>query len=315
MDLKRLARSQFGLVTRAQALQELSPAALRWRLERDSWRRVHPGVYSVHSERLDWMARASAALLFYGVSAALSMHSAAHLLGLEAREPAIVEVDTHAATQRRRRPGVRVRRRRRLPVATRRGLTVTAPAFTVIDLGDDPLASREDAVAIVARAVQRRRTTVTALADELRQRRTHRHRRALELSLGIVDAGAESVLEVDFVVRVLRAHGLPELRIAVPDASPSGRIRRDFVDDKHNVIVELDGLVAHEGRRRQDNRRDRHAAARGQITLRAEWMDVYDEACQLASDIFATLRSRGYRGVLTSCGPRCRSLRDLDRLA
>lgn len=53
MDLKRLARSQFGLLTRDQALAELSVAALRWRIERGTWQAIHPGVYCVHAEVLD----------------------------------------------------------------------------------------------------------------------------------------------------------------------------------------------------------------------------------------------------------------------
>lgn len=243
------------------------------------------------------------------------MNSAAYLLGLDARQPPLVQIDTPASTQRQRRPGIRTRRRRRLVTVTRRGLTVTAPAFTALDLGDDPRASREDAIAVAARAVQRRKVTTAALASELRLRRTHRHRRALELSLGIVADGAESVLEVGFVVRVLRAHGLPAMRMAVPDRVAGQSIRRDFVAEDHNVVVELDGRLAHEGRRSQDNRRDRRAAARGQITLRAEWVDVFYETCQLAADVFATLRSRGFQGVLAPCGPNCGALRHLGLIA
>lgn len=314
MDLKRLARSQFGVITRAQALGSLSDEALRWRLERGTWRAVHPGVYAVHAERLDWLARASAALLFYGSSAALALDSAAHLLELDARQPPILRVDVPATTQRQRRPGIRVRRRRRLETVTRRGLRVTAPAFTVLDLGDTA-ASREDAIAVAARAVQRRKTTPAELACELSARRTHHHRRALELSLGIVAEGAESVLEVGFVTRVLRAHGLPDMRMNVPDEAGGRSIRRDFVDDAHRVVIELDGRIAHEGRRGEDIRRDRSTAAHGRITLRAEWVDVHFEPCQLAADVFGTLRSRGYRGDLVTCGPRCGAFRHLGQSA
>src|SRR5699024_5652813 len=107
----------------------------------------------------------------------------------------LIQVDILVTARRQRRPATTVRRRRRLVTAYRRGLPVTAPAFTVIDLGDLPTASREDAIAVAARAVQQRAVRVGQLVTELDRRRTHRHRRALELSLGIVAEGAESVLE------------------------------------------------------------------------------------------------------------------------
>lgn len=305
MDIIALAQAQHGVVTRAQALERLSPGELRWRLERGTWLTVHPGVYQTHTGSLDWMGRASAALLFHGPGAALALQSAAHLLGIETVAPAVLQVDVPSTTQRGRRPGVRVRRRRRLVTVSRRGLTVTAPAFTVLDLGDHPLASRQDAIAVAARAVQRRRVTVEDLVGELAARRTHRHRRALELSLGIVADGAESVLEVDFVLRVVRAHGLPAFRMAVPDVVAGRSIRRDFVHDAHRIVVELDGRLGHEGGRRSDIRRDRGTSASGGVTIRAEWLDVYDEPCALAADLAATLASRGFRGRPVGCGPRC----------
>lgn len=305
MNLDRLARHQYGVITRAQALQQLTPAAVRWRLDRGRWRVVYPGVYRVHTGELDWLGRASAALLTCGDGATLALASAAYILGMDTRPPQVLQVDVPNATRRHRPAGVRIRRRRVIRSVRRRGLIVTTVAATVLDLGDVPSASREDAIAVAARSVQQRRVTVEALAAELGARRTHRHRRALELSLGIVAEGAESVLEVDFVRRVLRGHGLPPMRMAVPDHAAGRSIRRDFVDDDHSVIVELDGLLAHEGRRGQDIRRDRSTAARGGVTLRADWGDVHADACRLAVDIFGTKRSRGYRGVIQPCGPGC----------
>jgi very-short-patch-repair endonuclease len=315
MDLAQLATSQYGVVSRAQALDHLSPDSVRWKLSHRVWQRVHPGVYAVHTQQLDWVARASAALLFYGEGAALSLESAAFWWGLDSRQPLVVHVDVPIGTQRGKRTFVKVRRRRRLETKRRKKLLVTSPAFTVIDLGDVATADREDAVAVAARAVQRRKVTAADLVAELGKRRTHRHRRALELSLGIVADGAESLLEVDFVTRVLRAHGLAEMRMAVPDHVGGVSIRRDFVDDAHQVVVEVDGRIAHEGRRGADIRRDRSTAARGSVTLRAEWVDVHFEACQLAADIFATQRSRGYQGMLNACGPGCKAAIHLRRSA
>lgn len=305
MDLSQVATGQHGVLTRAQALTELSEAALRWRLRRGDWHRVHPGVYQVHNGQLDWFGRASAALLCYGEGAALALESAAFVLGIESRPPALVQVDVPALNRRERRPGVRLRRRRRLETVRRRGLLVTSPDFTVLDLGDLPGASRADAIGVTARAVQRRQATVAGLTAELAFRRTHRHRRALELSLGVVADGAESVLEVEFVTRVLRPHGLPPMRLAVPDWADGRSIRRDFVDDDHGVVMEVDGRLGHEAERGRDIRRDRSTAAEGRITLRCDWVDVCYEPCALAADLHATASRRGFRGPLLACAPGC----------
>lgn len=245
MDLDTLARRQHGVVSRRQALEHLTAEAIRWRLSRGDWSRVHAGVYRVHTGELSWLGRASAALLRLGDGAALSGSAAAHLLGFEDAAPAVLTLAVPHECQRTRVPGSRVVRRRRLVTTTRRGLRVVAAAQTVLDLGDSFGATRQDAVAVAARAVQRRRVTVDQLVTELAARRTHQHRRALELALGVIDAGAESGLEVGFHQDVVAAHGLPSMRMAVPDTGEAGSIRRDFEEVERRVIVEVDGRIGH----------------------------------------------------------------------
>lgn len=311
MDLDARARTQSGVITRAQALTELSVEQIRWRLRRGEWLRVHPGVYQVHSGPIRRQARLVAALLYYGPDAVLSRETAAHLWGIETREPTIIHIDLPHGRHVVRLPGVRVRRRRRLASVTHRGRPLTAPAFTVLDLADHPTVSRDDAIAVVARAVQRRVVTVDELASELRARRTHRHREALELALGVVAAGAESGLEVAYHATVIRAHGLPPMRMAVPDAVGGSAIRRDFVNETFGVIAEVDGRLGHEADgRARDARRDRKTLARGMVTARQTWGEVRFTPCELAADLFGIYRSRGYAGVLTPCSPTCGAARD-----
>lgn len=306
MDLDQLGRRQHGVVSRAQALLAITPAAVGWRLQRGLWATVHPGVYRIHTGSLDWLGRASAALMACGIGAALELGSAAYVHGIETRPPPMIQVAVPHSARRRRPVGVRMRRRRVLEPVQRRGLSVTSVATTVMDLADLATASREDAIAVAARAVQKRKVSVEALACELRSRRAHRQRLALELSLAIIAHGAESVLEVEFVERVLLAHGLPLMQMAVPGTVAGRSIRRDFVDAECGVVVELDGRLGHEGERGRDNVRDRRTAAEGGVTVRAEWVDVRFEPCQLAFDIFATRRSRGAPQDITPCGPGCR---------
>ncbi|WP_425308956.1 DUF559 domain-containing protein [Ammonicoccus fulvus] len=305
MELDDLVKNQHYAVSRSQALQHLTPAALRWQLKKGLWRTFHPGVYIAHAGPLTWMTRANAALLSCGKDSALALGSAAYLLGINDTEPQILNVHLPNNVSRNRPTGVRIRRRKPFVTVVRKGLRVTPPAMTVLDLGDLATASREDAIAVATRAVQRKKVTVEELIEKLDKRRAHRHRHALTLALGVVAEGAESVLEVDFVQQVLLAHGLPLMRMAVPDEVGGKSIRRDFVDDEHKIVLEVDGTIAHEGQRRRDNRRDRGTAAQGAQTLRAGWVDVYYETCELALDIFHTKQHRGFGGEIRQCGPTC----------
>lgn len=305
MELDDLIKNQHFAVSRAQALKHLTSSAIQWRVKKGLWRPMHAGVYITHAGPLTWMTRANAALLSCGKGSALALDSAAYVLGINDKQPQILHVDVPRTVSRKRPTGVRVRRRRSFDTIDRRGLTVTGPETTVLDLGNRPTASREDAIAVAARAVQRKVSTVDKIAAKLEGRRAHRHRHALNFALGVVAEGAESVLEVDFVQQVLLAHGLPLMRMAVPDEVGGKTIRRDFVDDEHKIVLEVDGTLAHEGQRRGDNRRDRGTAAQGALTLRAGWVEVYYETCDLAMDIFHTKQHRGYDGGITQCGPAC----------
>ena len=106
-------------------------------------------------------------------------------------------------------------------------------------------------------------------------------------------------------------HGLPPMRMAVPDAVGGSAIRRDFVNETFGVIAEVDGRLGHEADgRARDARRDRKTLARGMVTARQTWGEVRFTPCELAADLFGIYRSRGYAGVLTLCSPTCGAARD-----
>lgn len=315
MDLNQTAWLQSGVITREQALSAMTPEALRWKLRRGDWQKLYPGVYLTHTGEATWAARCRATLFHYGAGAALSMESAAYVMGIERQEPAHIHVDVPHPTYIKPVPGVRARRRRRLPVIRRGGLLVTEPAFTVLDLADHRFASRDDALAVAARAVQRRATTVEALAVELNLRRAHRHRLALQLALGAIAQGAESGLEVTYLNRVILRHGLPPMRLAVPDQLAGSSIRRDFENEEFGVVSEVDGRLGHEGEGRiKDARRDRKTLATGRVTVRQGWVDVHFSPCELAGELFCIYRGRGYRGGIMLCSPMCQVQRHIAAL-
>src|SRR3954451_7934986 len=73
-----IAAGQFGIVSVGQCLNVgLSKDALRVRLERGAWTRVHRGVYAVGPSRLTPDQRDMAALLFAGPHSVLCSLSAA----------------------------------------------------------------------------------------------------------------------------------------------------------------------------------------------------------------------------------------------
>ena len=316
MDLAATARSQHGVVTLQQAVAAgMTEDAVHWRVRSGRWRHLAAGLYATTPGDLSWLGRASAALL-RAEEGALSLRSAAYVHGFEPKPPAIITLAVPRDRHMRRLPGTRVARRRRLEVVTRRGLAVTTLAQTAIDLADLRGTSWREAVSICAGVVQQTPATTDDLATELRARKRHSHRKILQVGLGIVAVGAESGLEVGFVTEVVRDHGLPMPSLQTPESirrpgvavqgldggeSPS-RLRRDAEFVEHGVIAELDGLLGHVGAGMfLDRRRDRKAAAQGKLTVRAGWVDVVGDPCELAADLGAALRSRGWPGRAVPC--------------
>ena len=307
MDLDALLRSQHGVCSAAQALEAgLTEDAIRWQVTSKRWTRIGRGLYRAQTGELDWLGRAHAAVLRGGADCALSLRAAEHLHGVAATPPPVISVAVPSGRSVTRLPGTRFRSHAGLQVVRRRGLPVTSAEQTVLDLADLPGVEWREAVGMAARWVQRRRTSPEALAVALAGRARHRHRRILTVALGVVAEGAESLMEVSYVRRVEQPHGLPRASMQVPD----GTVRRDFEYDRWLVVVEVDGRLGHEGEHlAADRRRDRRAAGTGRVTLRAGWVDVEGDPCQLAVDVYAALRARGLTDPIRACGPRCAARR------
>jgi len=307
VEWHELARRQHGVLGAEQAaLAGLTSSEVRWRLTSGRWQSLGRGLYLTHSGEVSWIQRAQASVLRAGRGGVLTGISAAYLHGLLAQPPTRVTL----AIPRSRRvvplPWMTVQRRNDLPVVVRRGLPVLAAPWTVLDLAGAPQATWRDAVAECARAVQRRRVTVSQLVIALDCRPRHRHRRVLEVALGAVGEGAESLPEVGYLIRVQRRHALPPGSPQRVDGSTSGVVRRDFWYRAYGVVVEVDGRLGHEGPGMwRDRRRDRSAARDGLVTLRCGAAEIEAAPCELAADVAATLRARGYAGPITACGLRC----------
>jgi very-short-patch-repair endonuclease len=122
------------VVTRGQLLGlGFSVKAIEHRVGKGRLHLVQRGIYAVGRPELTLDGRFIAAVLACGPAAALSHESAAQLWGIRPVRPGAIEISTTGKAERRR-PGIVLHRRTALDITTRRGIRVTTPVCTLIDL-------------------------------------------------------------------------------------------------------------------------------------------------------------------------------------
>src|SRR4051794_10338626 len=132
--IARIAASQHGVVTRAQALAAgLSRRSIANRLDKGSLIRVHRGVYRVGHMAPNVNATFIAAVYACGDGAVLSGRAAAHLLGLVKGARPDPEV---TAPGERIVVGVATRRSREIEAMLWQNIPVTTVARTLVDLAE-----------------------------------------------------------------------------------------------------------------------------------------------------------------------------------
>lgn len=281
--IARLAGRAHGVVTRAELLRAgVSCREIQRRLERGVLIRVHPGVYRVGHAAPSIKATFIAAVKACGPSAALSGLAAAYLLGLVARAPARPEV---TAPGKRRVRGVLTHRSARIEHTAVKGIRVTTPARTLVDiagrLDDDQLASACHQAGVRHGLTPRQVEAVLARRPRApgagRLRRTMRGDTHVSLS----------ALERRFL-RLLRDEGLPP-----PDHTNRlvGSHRVDCRWVRQRLTVELDSYRYHNSRQawERDRRREREAYARGDDHRRYTWHDVFEDPRGMLAELRALL--------------------------
>jgi very-short-patch-repair endonuclease len=127
------------LTRRDLARLGFSEAAIEHRLATGRLHRLSPGVYAVGRRELTPDGRWMAAVLVCGDSAALSHRSAAELWDIGREQRGRIDVSVMSAREVKRR-GLKVRTRKLLQpgnVTRRRGIPVTGPVQTLIDLASE----------------------------------------------------------------------------------------------------------------------------------------------------------------------------------
>jgi len=303
-----LLEAQHGVIARWQvAAAGQSMNALKTRLRTGKWQPLQRGVYASFTGEPPRTAVLWAAVLRAGPQAILSHESAAELAGLLSRPAAQIHVTVPGAQHVRNVAGAVIHRSERIAQARHPGLLPprTMIEETVLDLAQTAT-SLDDAIALVSRACADGLTTPFLLRWRMGMRAKFRWRAVLTAVLSDVEQGVHSLLEHRHLNRVERAHGLPPAKRQVRAVRGRRRQYRDALYEDFGVCVELDGQAAHPaGARWRDIRRDNANAADGIITLRYGWGDITDRPCQVAGEIAAVLRSRGWTGHPRPCGPAC----------
>lgn len=242
------AGSQQGLITAAQAVAAgLTRRAIQWRLDSKRWRAVLPGVY-VTTEALDpWLQELEATRLWTG-DAVITGRASGALWGFAGLPRGALEI---ATASRKRHPRVIVHHGVSYAfedLVRHRGLLVTTPTRTLIDLGgileDEVLAGAFDS------ALRQGLTFIPLMRKRLEAIDTRGRRgvamiRKLLHEREIAAGLTESPLEVK-VERSLRRHGLePPQRQYSVTCSDGSRFRIDFAWPEQKVGIEADGFRWH----------------------------------------------------------------------
>lgn len=317
--LEDLLDLQDGVISRKQVLDlpGESDATVRRRLRRREWVTHHPGVYLNHTGDPTWKQRAWAAVL-YASPAALAGVSALRAGDGPGRrghaDNDSIEVAVAVDRDVREQPGIRIQRRADFDGMTQANLSpprvrtehaaIDAAACAATDLA---------AVGVLSDVVRSRRTTPRRLLAVAKGRTRLRRRHLIQGVLSDAATGASSVLEMEFLRRVIRPHGLPsgDRQVREEDGGPvrptsAHVVYRDVDHPDLKQLIELDGRLGHSTTSERDAafERDLDAAIDGRGTLRLGWGQVYVRPCTTAGKLYLVLRRLGWAGEFQRC-PRC----------
>lgn len=306
--IKAHLRKQHGVISRAQVLgADGDDDLIEQRIRHRVWARAFPGVYVTHTGPLTWRQRAWAAVLYHAPSA-LAGNSALHVHGLHGQaEGDPIELVIAHGRRVNDRPGIRTVRARDFAATTQlqRDPPRVRVEHAVLQVASEA-ATEDRAIAVVADACQRGRTTPARLRAALDEAARISLRPLLEEVLTDVGSGANSALEARYQRDVERAHGLPHADRQQRATDGDRTYYRDAAYTAYGLMVELDGRLGHElsGERWADLDRDLLAAESGSLTVRAGWRQAL-QPCRLAAAIARLLRARGWTGNPAPCSDGC----------
>ncbi len=267
--LARLAGRQHGVVSRAQLLAAgLTRHEIEHRLAVGALIPLHRGVYSVGHLALTALSHRQAAVLASGPGSALSFLTAA--VHLELLPPGQGPIHVSKVGPRRdARPGLVLHHATSLETTCRRGIRVTTPHQTLLDLAATA-GDRDLAKAMTEARVRRLVDEAALLTSAVRRPGAERLRDLLAHAPQPTRSEAENRL-----LALVAKAGLPRPRTNV-------RVRGHEVDvlwPEHRLVAEVDGYAYHGHRQafERDRRRAAALAAAGYRVIRLTWRQLTRE--------------------------------------
>ena len=252
--------------------QALAHGLTEDRLRGTSWRRVDRGVFAWHAIAQQRMVRLQAALYRLPQGGVFSGSSAGWLHGLDLDPCDPIEVTVPAGSRVTRRAGFKLHRSATIELSTVRGLPVTSPVRTVVDLARGlPLVQ---AVTVLDMALHVRLVTVASLQRWTQANRGRRGVARLRHALELAEAATESPMETRLRLLLVLA-GLPKPLIQPTLRAESGIVlaRPDLYYAVHRLVIEYDGAT-HRDSLARDNRRQNTLLEAGYRILRFTAGDV-----------------------------------------
>ncbi len=276
-----LAEAQHGLVTRRDLLDAgVHSAAIRHRVRAGRLHVVHRGVYSVGHRPLSADADSLAAVLACGPEAALNLGWAAAHWWMLSAAPDPIEV-VHVGAKRTGPAGVRLRRTAHLEATIHRGVPVTTPLRTLLDLA----ATGHPGLELAVNEAQALKLVTHA---ELEHLATSGRRGSAAIRDVIQDVPGYTREEAERRLRSLI------LKAQLPRPRFNKRIEghdADAVWPDQRLVIEVDGYAAHGTRHafERDRRIDQQRTAAGYRTLRVTWHQLTRRPETVVASIAAAL--------------------------
>ena len=294
--VEEIAKRQQGLISWKQLqVLRISRHQVRRRVRTGRWFRELPGVWRMSWAEPSWIQKVWCAALWAGPGTCLSHRTAAKLWDLDASELDKVEL-TGETRRRKHRDWLVCHRTAPIPrqmQRIRKGVPLTSPARTLVDLGAvcDDVALEQ----AMEHAFRRRISSVNEVHHALRwlpnEWKPGTRRVARVLEQGVFSPKMHSELERQ-ALRLFRRLRLPEpicqYEVAADDLV-LGFV--DFAWPKAKVIVEAEGFEFHSGREVWESDIDRYNAMtlRGWKVLRLTHSDLQDPSRPLFRELKALL--------------------------
>ena len=296
------ASHQCGVLSRGQLLAlGFTDSAIRSYVGHRRFSKLFSGVYSTVTGEPTQNSLLWAAHLRCGSESYIYGPTALEFWGFRSTDSDIWVAIPHSA-RRVQDSWLRVTRvgtARRIKIV--RDLPVEAPADALVDATKYEKDS-EKVQNLIVDAVQQRIVKTQDLVAVLESRRIP-HRKIFDESIGFLQGGQTTRLEINANRNVIRAHGLPDGRWQANLNFNGVSQIVDLYFPEYKMIIEFDGRLGHDSSagRFRDMARDNRAAFTGHTTLRFGSADVRYRQCDVALQMAEVLAIRGWPGSPTPC--------------